>query len=119
MSRIEKGILDPHIDVELPDGTLIKAQKGQNLRKALKDHFDFLYNKPMAAIHCRGMGSCGTCALVVEGDVNPPTFMEKWRLNFPPHKQSLDKGIRLACQVSVEGSLKIKKLSGRWGQGSD
>ena len=71
--------------VELPDGTIVHVQEGQNLRKALKKHFDFLYRKPMNLIHCRGMGSCGTCALWIEGPLSKVTMMEKWRLNFPPH----------------------------------
>jgi ferredoxin len=77
----------------------------------------FLYHKPMDLIHCRGMGTCGTCAVKVEGQCSAPTAIEKWRLNFPPHKQSLSKGLRLACQCRPLGDLKVTKLSGKWGQG--
>jgi ferredoxin len=77
----------------------------------------FLYAAPMSSLHCRGFGTCGTCAVQVEGRVSPPTAVETWRLNFPPHKQSLQKGLRLACQVRVDGDLEVCKLPGRWGQG--
>ena len=105
--------------LKLSNGTELECPKGSNLRRALAQHFGFLYNSPMAVIHCRGMGTCGTCAVKITGNVSPPTAMEKWRLNFPPHKQSLKKGLRLACQCQVLGDLEITKWDGRWGQGRE
>ena len=72
-----------------------------------------LYNGISKAIHCRGLGSCGTCAVKIKGEVSPPTLMEKWRLSVPPHRP--DSGLRLACQCRVLGDLKITKHPGLWG----
>lgn len=93
----------------------VEADQGMNLRQALKNHFSLLYNKPAKTIHCRGFGTCGTCAIFVEGPTSEPTRIEKWRLNFPPHNNSLLSGLRLACQTSVLGDVKIQKWNGLWG----
>jgi ferredoxin len=74
-----------------------------------------LYNGVARAIHCRGFGACGTCAVRIEGAVSEPTAMERWRLDKAPHH--LDAGLRLACQCSVLGDLKVTKYEGIWGQG--
>ena len=71
------------------------------------------YNGIANAIHCRGLGTCGTCAVELKGDVSDPTAVEKWRLGFPPHRS--DSGLRLACQCQVLGDLKITKHGGMWG----
>lgn len=89
---------------------------GANLRRVLLDAGVRLYNGPMGTIHCRGLGTCGTCAVRVEGEVSEPTGVERWRLNFPPHSEGLAMGLRLACQCRVEGDLVVEKLDGWWGQ---
>lgn len=107
----------PTIEVE---GQIQEVEKGENLRKVLRKHFPgFLYRPPMNLIHCRGLGTCGTCAVKIEGQTTKVTAMEKWRLNFPPHSHAEEKGLRLACQVSVIDDLKVQKLAGLWGQGSE
>lgn len=65
---------------------------------------------------CQGFGTCGTCAVRIEGDVEPksPSAIEAWRLGFPPHKR--ESGLRLACQVKPRGDLKVIKHPGYWGQ---
>ena len=72
-----------------------------------------LYNGVAPMIHCRGLGTCGTCAVRIEGDVSEMTRVEKWRLGFPPHRP--DNGLRLACQCKVLGDLTLIKLDGMWG----
>ncbi len=72
-----------------------------------------LYNGVARWIHCRGMGTCGTCAIEVNGSVSEPTSVEKWRLGFPPHRA--DSNLRLACQCKVLGDLEITKHDGMWG----
>lgn len=101
MPKIEYG---PH---------LVECGIGDNLRKTLMHHEVPLYNGVAKHIHCRGLGTCGTCAVQIEGDVTPMTAIEKWRLAFPPHQ--LDSGLRLACQCKVMGDLRISKVSGLWG----
>ena len=76
-----------------------------------------LYNGLARQIHCRGMGTCGTCAIDVSGPVTDTTAIERWRLSFPPHKKG--SGLRLACQCRVLGDIEIKKRSGLWGQKID
>jgi len=114
-----KGIMTPKADkiftVELPDGTQVSAPHGANLRRVLKSNFDFLYNGSARWIHCRGFGTCGTCSVFLSGEASSPTPIEKWRLNFHPHKNSLQKGLRLACQTQILGDLKISKWDGLWG----
>ncbi|NQZ00955.1 MAG: 2Fe-2S iron-sulfur cluster binding domain-containing protein [Bdellovibrionales bacterium] len=90
-----------------------------DLRKFLRKNAPgFLYQKPMNWVHCRGMGTCGTCAVKVKGKCTEPTAVEKWRLNFPPHKNGLEQGLRLACQCKPLEEISVEKLEGLWGQGS-
>ena len=97
--------------------TEIQCPHGANLRQVLRRAGVALYNGPMGMLHCRGLGTCGTCAVQIEGAVSPPTTLERWRLNFPPHNAGIDRGLRLACQCRVDGDLTVKKLDGWWGQG--
>jgi len=93
----------------------IECESGENLRKLLLKNGLSPYNSGAVLLNCRGLGSCGTCALaLLEGELHPKTKMEKWRLNFPPHKAQSD--LRLACQIRVEGDLKLRKHPGFWGE---
>ena len=76
-----------------------------------------LYTRVARAIHCRGNGACGTCAVRVQGPVSPPTPVEVWRLAFPPHHP--DSGLRLACQCSVLGDIEVTKYEGLFGQSTE
>lgn len=99
-------------------GEELEMNPPENLRKFLmRVQPGFLYKSPMNVFHCRGIGSCGTCAVKLTGKVNMPTKMEKWRLNFPPHEKGLSKGLRLACQCVPEGDVEVEKPEGLWGQG--
>ncbi len=91
----------------------IECEQGENLRRVLRRAGWPLYNGAARAIHCRGMGTCGTCALKIEGPVSEPTAVERWRLGFPPHRRS--SGLRLACQCRVLGDLRLTKHEGLWG----
>jgi len=103
--------------IELPSGKNKEVSGEKNLRKELNENFDEIYHKDMRWFHCRGMGTCGTCAMKVSGSVTSPTAIERWRLNFSPHSNSIEKGIRLLCQCKAMSNLKLEKLAGRWGQG--
>jgi len=109
----------PKYKITLPSGEMVLVDSQNNLRSELKNHHHEIYNKSMKFINCRGFGTCGTCAVKISGDTTEPTAIEKWRLNFPPHKNSLEKGIRLLCQCKAKSALTIKKLEGLWGQGSE
>lgn len=91
----------------------IECEPGDNLRKVLLKNKLPLYNGPAPYIHCRGLGTCGTCAVRVEGEVSAMTGIERWRLSVPPHNK--ESGLRLACQCKVEGDLTLTKHEGLWG----
>ena len=96
---------------------IVECQTGENLRSVLMRNGLPLYNGIARAIHCRGLGTCGTCSVEVDGAVSEKTRIEKWRLSFPPHTQSNSEsfGLRLACQCKVIGNLKLTKHVGMWG----
>ncbi|MEG3437361.1 2Fe-2S iron-sulfur cluster-binding protein [Pannus brasiliensis CCIBt3594] len=96
-------------------GTSIACDRGENLRRVLLKHDISLYNGGSALINCRGIGSCGTCAVEITGEVSEINWKEKARLSLPPHSPA--KNRRLACQVKVFGDIEVKKYDGFWGQG--
>ncbi|MAI74522.1 MAG: (2Fe-2S)-binding protein [Rhodopirellula sp.] len=102
-------------------GKKICCSRAENLRSVLMRHKPSmranLYNGAARVTHCRGLGTCGTCAVEVQGELSPMTKIERWRLGFPPHQ--LDSGLRLACQVCVMGDLVVTKHRGLWGQRFD
>lgn len=100
------------------EGRVLEVSEGERLRDALLRRGRSPHAGQARWLNCRGLGSCGTCALRVRGPVEPRelTRMEAWRLGFPPHDAS--RGLRLACQVRVAGDLTLEKLSGFWGQGA-
>ena len=96
-------------------GRSVECAHGENLRRVLLDAGLPLYNGAARVIHCRGLGTCGTCAVRVEGPVSEMTPVERWRLGFPPHDRA--SGLRLACQIRVLGDLRVTKYDGLWGHG--
>lgn len=100
------------------NGKRIEVKRGTNLRKACREAGLSLHNGSSRWLNCKGLGTCGTCAVEIEGNsIGPLTAQEKWRLNFPPHQ--MESGLRLACQIKVEGDLKLKKHPGFWGEGKE
>jgi ferredoxin len=97
-------------------GKTIKFQGVENLRKILLQNGIDLYNGNAKVINCRGIGSCGTCAVKVEGLVSPVNWRDKTRRSLPPHSPTTD--LRLACQTQVLGDVKVTKFNEFWGQGS-
>jgi ferredoxin len=98
-------------------GQSVECPLGANLRVVLLRARLPLYTRVARAIHCRGHGTCGTCAVRVEGGVTPPTAAERLRLRLPPHHP--DSGLRLACQCSVIGDVTVTKYDGLFGQRTD
>ncbi len=95
-------------------GQTLECPPGANLRVVLLRARLPLYTRVARAVHCRGHGTCGTCAVQIEGEVSEPTSIERWRLGLVPHDP--DSGLRLACQVTVLGDLEITQHEGTWGQ---
>ncbi len=95
-------------------GKKFKCERGENLRKALIENGLNPHNGSSRLINCLGIGTCGTCAVKIDGKVSPMNLKEKVRLNLAPHK--LEKGLRLSCQVKVNGDISVEKGEGFWGQ---
>ena len=96
-------------------GEKITCKTGANLRKILLKHEIALHNGNSTIINCRGIGTCGTCAVEIIGQVNPSNWKDKARRSLPPH--SLERNRRLACQTKVLGDIEVIKYDGFWGQG--
>lgn len=96
-------------------GKTIECEQGANLRQVLLKNKVNPHNGNAALINCRGIGTCGTCAVAIAGEVSHQNWREKARVSLPPHK---DKTRRLACQVQVLGDIEVTKFDGFWGQGS-
>jgi len=95
-------------------GKELTCEKGENLRQVLLRNGINLYNGKAKYINCLGIGTCGTCAVKIEGKINPPNWKDKARRSLPPHNPN--RNLRLACQTKVFGDLKVTKYDGFWGQ---
>ena len=91
------------------------VQSGELLRTALLRRGLSPHNNNSQLINCRGLGTCGTCAVEVRGAVEPAeaSARERLRLSFPPHE--LRPNLRLACQCVVRGDCVVSKFEGFWG----
>ncbi|MDZ8240042.1 MAG: 2Fe-2S iron-sulfur cluster-binding protein [Nostoc sp. ChiQUE01a] len=100
----------------LAQGKTIECEQGSNLRTILLQNSIDLYNDGAKVINCRGIGSCGTCAVKVEGEVSAANWRDRTRRSLPPHFPTKD--LRLACQTKILGNVNVTKFDGFWGQGS-
>ncbi len=96
-------------------GKTFECEQGSNLRKVLLTNGIDLYNGKSKVINCTGIGTCGTCAVQVEGEVSEASWTEKTRRSLPPHSPTQNR--RLACQTQVLGDVRVTKFDGFWGQG--
>ena len=104
----------PHVTAQ---GKTVECDRAANLRRVLLKHQIDLYNGNARFINCRGIGTCGTCAVEIEGEVSAQSWRETARLSLPPHQEGTTR--RLACQVQVLGSVKLTKFDGFWGEGTE
>ncbi|MFB6280859.1 MAG: 2Fe-2S iron-sulfur cluster-binding protein [Haloferacaceae archaeon] len=95
-------------------GREIECEPGSILRDVLLDAGVSPHNGRADGFNCRGHGTCGTCAVAVEGDTNAATRRERARLSAPPHDPDAD--LRLACRTRVYGDVTVEKYPGFWGQ---
>jgi ferredoxin len=96
-------------------GKRFECKTGANLRQVLLQQGIDLHNDQAKQINCRGIGTCGTCAVQIEGAVSPVNWRDRARRSLPP--QTLLQNRRLACQTQVLGDVEITKYDGFWGQG--
>jgi len=116
-------------------GRPITVSHGTRLRTALIHADATPHNGGSKLICCRGLGTCGTCAVAVRSPLagstdaagghpglSPPlpSARERARLAFPPHtaEASAARQLRLACQVRVVGDVTLAKGEGFWGHQS-
>ena len=110
------------------------AHDGELLRTAaLRSNIISPHNDNANYINCRGLGTCGTCAIQIvddddqdeiEGKKDPniipvsPNAIERFRLSVPPGhgNGTSQEHLRLACQIQVKGDVTIQKWEGFWGQ---
>ena len=94
-------------------GQSIECKEGAVLRDVLKKAGLSVYNGKAKRLNCHGMGSCGTCAVRVDGEVSDKTRLESARLLVPPHHPNYR--LRLSCQTKVLGDVRVEKYGGTWG----
>lgn len=97
-------------------GKTIACERGANLRRVLVAHGVEVHNGQAKVINCRGIGTCGTCAVAVEGPVSEVNWRDRARRSLPPHNPT--RSLRLACQTQVLGDVCVTKYDGFWGQGT-
>lgn len=80
------------------------------------------YNAAANIVNCRGMGTCGTCAVEVQVVAGPGLSQQNWkekaRLSCPPHvRVKAKERLRLACQCRVlpGTTVTVSKHPGMWG----
>ena len=105
--------------IVMAQGKSIDCPMGANLRQVLLEHEVALYNGGSKVINCHSLGTCGTCAVEISGNVSPLNWKEKLRFALHPHSLvgSREKLRRLACQVTVLGNIEVTKYNQFWGQG--
>eukprot|EP00558_Chaetoceros_sp_UNC1202_P002578 CAMPEP_0197243310 /NCGR_PEP_ID=MMETSP1429-20130617/8807_1 /TAXON_ID=49237 /ORGANISM="Chaetoceros sp., Strain UNC1202" /LENGTH=193 /DNA_ID=CAMNT_0042703513 /DNA_START=91 /DNA_END=672 /DNA_ORIENTATION=+ len=136
-SNTKNGIDDPvHVTFETATQTkTIPIQNGEILRSAMLKRGISPHNGKSRLINCRGLGTCGTCAVeITSGSGNSPddsnglmgvepterNTKERMRLNFPPHgSEDQSSNLRLACQVQVNGDVHVTKRGGFWGSSEE
>jgi ferredoxin len=98
------------------DDKSIECDKGTNLRKLLVTHNAHLYNQNSKYLNCRGIGTCGTCAVEVIGDVRPskPGLLELKRISILNPENIPN--FRLACYCYIESDVTVIKHNGFWGE---
>ncbi|GLI60753.1 hypothetical protein VaNZ11_002983, partial [Volvox africanus] len=121
-STLNQQIQTPKSTVKIRfRGQEIAVPYGTKLRTALLKSGLTPHSEGAVYINCRGIGSCGTCAVEISrGEVEPSswTTAERLRLNFPPHSAPTNTRLRLACQVSCMSDLEVIKYDKFWGEGN-
>lgn len=100
----------------IAQGKTFSCPVGANLRQVLLENQVDLYNGQARLINCHGIGTCGTCAVAIYGEVSEVNRRDRIRRSLPPHIPQRD--LRLACQTKVLGDITVTKFDGFWGQGT-
>lgn len=98
-------------------GKTFDCEKGANLRQVLMANDVDLYSPRANYVNCMGIGTCGTCAVAIEGEVSAVNWRDRTRRSLPPH--DAEKPLRLACQTQVLGDIRVTKFKGFWGHDTE
>ncbi len=63
----------------IAQGKTFYCEHGAKLRKVLLENSVDLHNGGAEVINCRGIGTCGTCAVKVAGEVSKANWRDKTR----------------------------------------
>lgn len=89
------------------EGKTLSVNSGQNLRKLASANGISLFRGINKIFNCHGMGLCTACVVEIFAnrpmDLSPRTAMEEKKLD-----GFSNPNLRLACQVQVHGSVRIK-----------
>ena len=88
---------EPHTVTFLPHGRRVSIEHGLSVFEAGKRSGEYI------PTDCGGKGTCGRCRVRVEGEVRPPTYLEK---AFIP-REDLERNVRLACRLKVERDIAV------------
>jgi ferredoxin len=92
----------------------IVCTQGQLLRDALLENNINPHNGSSKFLNCKGLGTCGTCAVEINDCNEKRNKIEQLRLNIPPFSKG--KNLRLACQYILKKDISVKKHKGFWGE---
>jgi len=94
-------------EIEVPEGT--------NLRIALREAGVEVYSGIEKYLNCRGLGLCGTCAVLVKKgmeNLSKKNLRERFHFTFHPKGAFAVIGhedeMRLSCQCTVQGDVEIE-----------
>ncbi|HHY36517.1 MAG TPA: DUF4445 domain-containing protein [Firmicutes bacterium] len=86
--------------VRFPTGKEIEVHRGTLVARALQEAGIETW------LPCGGRGYCGRCRVKMEGNLSPPTGLEREQLA----PEDLARGVRLACQARVAGDVRVLEL---------
>lgn len=91
----------------------VQVPVGANLRKAAMEAGVQLYQGPDKYLNCHGLGTCGSCCLLVNKGWENASPMGWWeRLRLRMSLMFLDPAYedrrRLACQTKVNGDMEVQ-----------
>jgi ferredoxin len=96
--------LDEKMEIQVPEGANLR-------REALKAGVP-LYPGVFRVLNCRGLGSCGSCRVLVSdatlAGASPKGLKERIRLMVSFFQIGHEKNMRLACQTRIVGDLEVK-----------
>ena len=89
----------------------IEVPAGANLREEAIKAGIGVYGWRHKLINCRGLGSCGTCRVLIKKgmeNTSPKGTKEKIRLGMSMVSIGFEDQMRLSCQTKVTGDIEVQ-----------